>query len=181
MKPTVKYSFDSEIEIADIPDEIQSISGEIIRFDDDGHSKIGSIEARKIVFCDLFFAMEDVYDFDQTLFDSYLYLFKNNHVKPSICKKLGITKDDVWMHLSVDFLTLNEDARGNKIGYDVLNNLMKNFSDVGTIITILPFPVKVDRNDEIAVKKGKKALYKYYEDYGFIDIGGGYMAIYDHG
>jgi hypothetical protein len=74
---------------------------------------------------------------------------------------------------------VDEDLRGNKLGYIVFNAIMETVGRSASLAVLRAAPILSDTTpaegtpahaDEVA------ALRRYWEGMGFYDIGGGYMA-----
>jgi GNAT superfamily N-acetyltransferase len=82
--------------------------------------------------------------------------------------------------LYVSSVEVDEDLRGQKLGYTILNAIMETIGRSAEITVLRPAPIVTDTSPEEgtpAHEAAVAALRAYWEEFGFYDIGGGYMAM----
>ncbi|MCU1522477.1 MAG: hypothetical protein JWM13_3050 [Arthrobacter sp.] len=96
--------------------------------------------------------------------------------RPDLILQLDGDRSDL---LYLSSLEVDEDLRGNKLGYIVFNAIMETVGRSASLAVLRAAPILSDTTpaegtpahaDEVA------ALRRYWEGMGFYDIGGGYMA-----
>lgn len=96
--------------------------------------------------------------------------------RPDLLEQLDGDRSDL-VYLSS--LEVDEDLRGNKLGYVVLNAGLETVGRSAQLALLRPSPIltgTVPEEGTPAHDAEVAALRRYWEGFGFYDIGGGYMA-----
>lgn len=96
--------------------------------------------------------------------------------RPDLLMQLDGDRSDL---LFVSAVEVDEDLRGNKIGYAVFNAIMETVGRSARLAVLRAAPILSDTTPaegSPAHKAEVAALYRYWDGVGFYDIGGGYMA-----
>lgn len=96
--------------------------------------------------------------------------------RPDLLLQLDGDRSDL---LYLSSLEVDEDLRGNKVGYAVFNAIMETVARSADLAILRPAPILTDTTPEEgspAHDAEVAALRRYWEGMGFYDIGGGYLA-----
>lgn len=96
--------------------------------------------------------------------------------RPDLIEQLGEDRPDL---LYVSVLEIDEDLRGNKLSYPIMNAIIETIGRSAELTILSPAPVLTDTGPEEgspAHQAQVAALRRHWGGMGFYDIGGGYMA-----
>lgn len=96
--------------------------------------------------------------------------------RPDLIDQLGGDRTDLIYLSSVE---VDEDLRGNKLGYQVFNAIMETVGRSADLAVLSASPILSDATPEEGTPAHHAevaALRRYWAGLGFYDIGGGYMA-----